>query len=121
MKKFLMMMVAVMAMSFSAQAKTVKTSFNVGGGCASMCKPRIEKAAKSVKGVLSASWNAETKQMKVVYDNKKTNEGKIMKAIAAVGHDTPKVKAPAAVYNKLPGCCQYRGAKRGAASCEHKM
>jgi len=35
--------------------------FTVSGNC-EMCKERIETAAKSVKGVLSASWSVETKK-----------------------------------------------------------
>jgi hypothetical protein len=32
----------------------------------------------------------------------------IQKAIAQIGHDTEKFKAPDEVYNKLPECCLYR-------------
>ncbi|HAT61849.1 MAG TPA: ATPase, partial [Prevotella sp.] len=48
MKKIIFMMIAMMAMTFAAQAKTVKTSFKVNGVCDQLCKPRIQNAAKSV-------------------------------------------------------------------------
>ena len=55
MKKVILTMLAVAAMSTTMQAKTVKTEIPVNGKCNEMCKPRIEKAAKSVSGVLSAT------------------------------------------------------------------
>ena len=81
--------------------------FPVSGNC-EMCKDRIENAARSVRGVTEATWNIETKQLDVKYDNMVTNTDDIKKAIAAVGHDTDKFKAPDDVYNKLPECCLYR-------------
>lgn len=81
--------------------------FSVSGNC-EMCKERIEKAAKSVKGVLSASWDVNTRKMNVEYNSKETSKDAIQKAIAKVGHDTEKVKANDNVYNNLPDCCKYR-------------
>lgn len=79
----------------------------VSGNC-EMCKDRIETAAKSVSGVTLADWNTETKMLNVQFDGLKTNSNTIQKAIAAVGHDTEKYKAPDDVYKKLPECCLYR-------------
>lgn len=107
MKKIILMFVAIMAMAVSGQAKTVKKTFFVNGACG-MCKTRIQKTAKAVPGVMSAAWDQKTKQCSVVFDNKKTSVDKIEKALAAVGHDAGKYKAPQAVYDKLPGCCKYR-------------
>lgn len=114
MKKIIFMMIAMMAMTFAVQAKTVKTSFKVNGVCDQLCKPRIQNAAKSVKGVLSASWDSKTKVCKVVFDDHKTSKEKIEKAITTAGHDAGNFKASDAAYNKLPGCCKYRSAgKKG--------
>lgn len=107
MKKLMMTMIAALAIAGAAQAKTVKTTFAVGGAC-EMCKARIEKTASAVPGVVSAKWSKSTKKLALVYDNKKTTPAKVQKALAAVGHDAGKVKASNAVYNKLPGCCKYR-------------
>lgn len=108
MKKVMMTLIAALAMSGAAQAKTVKTTFKVGGGCVEMCKPRIENAAKKVNGVVSAKWNQKTQKLVLVYDNTKTNAVKVEKAIAASGHDAGNIKASEGSYNKLPGCCKYR-------------
>jgi len=81
-------------------------SVKVAGNC-DMCKDRIEKAAKSVAGVSSANWEAETQILHLNFDAQKTNIDIIQKAIADVGHDTEKFKAKDATYRELHGCCQY--------------
>ena len=106
MKKVLFTLAAFLMMS-AAEAKTVKTTFEVKGNC-DMCQKRIEKAAMGVKGVTSARWNKKDGMLSLVYDNKQTTPEKVQKALAAVGHDTGKFKADNAVYDKLPGCCKYR-------------
>jgi Cu(I)/Ag(I) efflux system membrane fusion protein len=82
-------------------------SFRVEGNC-SMCKDRIEKAALSLDGVKAADWGIESKQMAVRFDPGRVELMEIHRAIAAVGHNTDEVKAPDAVYEKLPACCLYR-------------
>lgn len=82
-------------------------SFNVAGNC-EMCKDRIETAAKSVKGVISAMWDLNTKNLHIEFNPKQTNTNTVQKAIAKAGHDTQNVKADLAVYNSLPECCKYR-------------
>lgn len=113
-----MTMIAAVAMSVAVQAKTVKTTFNVNGGHASMSKERIEKAAKGVPGVVSAKWNGDNHQLALVYDNTKTNPQKVQKAIAAVGHDAGNIKASDAAYNKLPACCKYRGNAKSSSNAK---
>jgi mercuric ion binding protein len=88
-----------------AGTKTEKV--DVKGNCG-MCESRIEKAVKAVDGVSKADWNKENKQLEVVFDETKTDLDKVEVAIAKVGHDTPKHKAPDAVYKELPDCCLYR-------------
>jgi len=80
--------------------------FEVGGAC-EMCKDRIEKAARSVDGVSSAEWSIENHILHLSYNSKKVKLGNVHKAIAAVGHDTEKERAPDSVYNNLPDCCLY--------------
>ena len=87
-----------------AQSKT--ENILVNGNCG-MCEKRIEKAALVVNGVSKADWNKETKKLKIVFDDTKTNTDKIEIAVAAVGHDTKNHKAKTEVYDKLPGCCKY--------------
>jgi hypothetical protein len=43
----------------------------------------------------------------VHFDAKKVKPTKIHQAVAAVGHDTDKVRAEDKVYNKLHECCLY--------------
>ena len=79
----------------------------VSGNC-EMCKDRIETAAKSVSGVMSAEWSAEKQMLHAEFDPAKTSSDAIQKAIAKVGHDTDKYKAPDNIYKELPECCLYR-------------
>jgi membrane fusion protein, copper/silver efflux system len=81
--------------------------FGVSGNC-EMCKERIENAAKSVTGVLSAVWDVNSKKITVEYDDTRVSLDNIQEAIARAGHDTEKFKAPDEVYNNLPECCLYR-------------
>jgi Cu(I)/Ag(I) efflux system membrane fusion protein len=81
--------------------------FDVSGNC-EMCMERIETTAKSVKGVVSASWDINTKKILVRYNGSVTSLDAIQKAIADSGHDNVKYRAPDDVYNKLPECCLYR-------------
>ena len=106
MKKVMMMALAVL-LAGAAEAKTVKTTFEVKGNCG-MCQTRIEKAAKAIKGVTSARWNKNSGELALVYDNKQTTPEKVQEALAKAGHDTGKYKADQKTYNALPACCKYR-------------
>ena len=102
----LTVILAFVALSASAQTKNVKTNIKVYGNCA-MCKKRIETALDT-KGVKQAIWDSKTKELQVVYVSSKISEQEIHQLVAAVGHDTDKVKANDEVYAELPFCCLYR-------------
>lgn len=80
--------------------------FTVTGVCG-MCQKRIEKAAL-IPGVMSATWNQELQQLKVIYKPKKVTLKDIRSAVAGVGHDTDEIKASNEAYAQLPVCCAYR-------------
>ncbi|GHU57007.1 hypothetical protein FACS189411_09280 [Bacteroidia bacterium] len=108
MKKVILLMVAVLFMATNGlSAKDTESTLKVEGAC-SMCKSRIEKAAKSVKGVTTAEWNKETKVLKLAFDSDKAKLETISKTIAKSGYDTANDKASDKVYNALPECCHYR-------------
>jgi len=88
-----------------SQTATRVESYFVKGNC-SMCKSRIEKAAKN-SGAKHAEWIAEEQKLYVEFDPNKTSEDSILQKIANYGHDNEKYKAKNAVYNNLPGCCLY--------------
>jgi Cu(I)/Ag(I) efflux system membrane fusion protein len=87
--------------------KSVHTQFTVKGNC-ELCKARIEKAAKSVKGVKMAMWEQKTKLLHLQYDPSATTPKTVMQAIAKAGHDAGSIKASTAAYKALPSCCQYK-------------
>ena len=104
-----MSILVIFTLSAQAQkaSKTSKVKFEVDGVC-QMCKDRIEKTVMLTKGVKFASWNVDTKELYCIYNNKKTSELDIKKALAAVGHDTKEIKATQEAYDKLDICCRYR-------------
>jgi periplasmic mercuric ion binding protein len=121
MKTFKMFLFASLLTSFSlvsfAQEKT--EAFKVSGECG-MCQTKIEKAAKTA-GASFASWDTETKELKITFDSKSTDRSKIQQAIAKVGYDTPDYKATKEAYDKLHGCCKYEreSASTNAAKDKH--
>lgn len=90
-----------------AQEKNKKDTFEVKGNCG-MCKARIEKASVQLKGVKYASWNVDSKELSVIYNESKCSISDIKEAISKVGHDTDEFTADNEVYEKLPDCCKYR-------------
>lgn len=96
-----------MDMKSAPASKGEHAMFKVAGNC-DVCKARIEEAAQSVAGVISANWEADKQLVHVQLDPSKTNEDAVQKAIALAGHDTEKYKASDSTYNKLPECCLYR-------------
>lgn len=91
---------------FAQKANIKNETFKVSGNC-EMCQSTIEKAAKSIKGVSAASWNMDTKMLKVSYDSK-VDAKTIHQAIANAGYETSLVKANPKSYAKLASCCQYK-------------
>ena len=124
MKKVLLSIAVIAAMTFTSckneakkDTKTISTevskevaladlTFGVRGNCG-MCKSTIEKAANSVEGVVSATWDVDKKKVDVSFDENKTAAMTIHNAIAASGYDTEKVAGSEEAYKGLPGCCKY--------------
>lgn len=77
-------------------------------GLCEMCKDRIEKTAKSVAGVSSATWDMKTRELHLNFDAHQTNLKTISKSIAKAGHETNLDKADQEAYDALPGCCKYK-------------
>lgn len=106
--KQLLLILAVLVTSVSiAQNKNAKATMEVDGVCG-MCKARIEKAAIRTKGVKSAVWSIETHELKLIYDERKTDLKTIAKKLAEVGHDTKDIKATDEAYDSVHPCCRYR-------------
>ncbi|HEV7783121.1 MAG TPA: heavy-metal-associated domain-containing protein, partial [Chitinophagaceae bacterium] len=78
---------SIAALSFAlvttASAQTTTETFKVSGNCG-MCKTKIEKAAKEA-GAKSAEWNADTKNLTVIFKSSTTNTAKIQESIAKSG------------------------------------
>ncbi|MDG1714556.1 cation transporter [Lacinutrix sp.] len=107
MKKVTLVLTFLITTVTFAQNKNERTSLEVDGVCL-MCKKRIEKASLNTKGVKSAIWNVETHELKLIFDERKTNLETIQKSIVAVGHDTKTLKATDEAYETVHPCCKYR-------------
>ena len=110
MKNIILLLLVFLA-GFSIQAqekknKNAKYVTEVNGNCED-CQKRIQKAAYTVPGVKSASWNIETHQLSLIINEQKTTALAVKKAIAKIGHDTDEVKASNEVYENLHECCKY--------------
>ena len=124
MKKVILSIAVITAMAFTSckneakkETKTIATevskevaivdlTFGVRGNCG-MCKSTIEKAANSIEGVASATWDVDKKKVDDYFDANKTNAMTIHNAIAASGYDTEKGEGSEEAYKDLPGCCKY--------------
>jgi len=103
----IIILVAFVGFTANAQDKNARTIIEVDGLCG-MCKKRIETAAIKTKGVKSAVWNVETKELSLIYNAQKTDVKNISANVAAVGHDTKEIKATDEQYNSVHACCLYR-------------
>ena len=96
-------------LSTTVLAQEKSTSFKVSGNC-SMCKRKIENAAKTA-GASSINWDSNKQAALVTFDTAKVSVETIQKQIAGVGYDTEKFRADDKAYNSLPGCCRYERVK----------
>lgn len=107
MKKIVTIITVLIATLSFAQNKNTRASIEVDGVCM-MCKTRIEKASLNTKGVKSAIWDVKTHELKLIFDERKTNLDAIQNSIVAVGHDTKTLKATDEAYATVHPCCMYR-------------
>ncbi|WP_452597242.1 heavy-metal-associated domain-containing protein [Pontimicrobium sp. MEBiC01747] len=107
MKQYIIMIAFLVSTVTFAQNKNARASIEVDGVCM-MCKQRIEKASLKTKGVKSAVWNVKTHELKLIFDERKTDLETIQKKIASVGHDTKTIKATDEAYASVHPCCKYR-------------
>ncbi len=106
-KSLLIIAVMLIGATNLAQNKNAKATIEVDGVCG-MCKERIEKASIQAKGVKIATWDVETHQLDLIFNEKKTDLATIQQSIADTGHDTQDIKAKDEVYNVINPCCKYR-------------
>lgn len=106
-KVILVILVSLVTLTAFSQKKSAVHKFEVNGVC-EMCKERIEETCLATKGVKYATWNVETKQLKVIINEKKTSALTVKENLAKIGHDSKEVKASDEAYNNLHECCKYR-------------
>lgn len=70
------------------------------------CGIMLKKELKYIKGVKFAFLDATAMTFSVEYNSEKTTPAEIRTAISKLGYDADDVKADAAAYQKLDGCCK---------------
>jgi periplasmic mercuric ion binding protein len=113
---FAVILFSFVTMNTQAQnASLTSQTIKVWGNCG-MCKTTIEKAAKKA-GTTSASWDEDSKELKVSFDTLKTSAQQIQMAIAKAGYDTQDLTGDNNAYKKLPACCKYERKAAAVFSC----
>lgn len=84
----------------------VNSEFKVWGNCG-MCKKTIESSLEGAPGIVSASWDKDTKMMSLVFDTTQTNVTNVQKLIASSGYDTEMFTGDNQAYSDLHECCKY--------------
>lgn len=113
--KSLVLLISLSLSAFIGHAQKTKTTESVAietriycdhcKTCES-CGGRLEQAVYAIKGVKRVDIDDQKKQIKVVFNNKKTNIDQIRETIAASGYDADGVKALPQAYEKLDDCCK---------------
>ncbi|GGD13879.1 heavy-metal-associated domain-containing protein [Hyunsoonleella pacifica] len=107
MKNIITIAILLIATTTYAQNKNAKASMEVDGVCG-MCKARIEKTCLNTKGVKYAQWDVDTHELKLIFDERKTDTTSIKAQVLAVGHDVKNERATDEAYAKVHPCCKYR-------------
>ena len=90
-----------------AQGRNVEeVEITVLGNCG-MCKDRIERAALTVRGVRSATWNHQEQKLTLAFRTDRTDLETIERAIAKAGHDTENFITDEETHANLHHCCIY--------------
>ncbi len=93
-------------LSGAKKNKNAQYAFEVNGNC-EQCQKRIQKAAFSVSGVKSASWDIASHELTVIINEQKCTVLEVKNAISKAGHDTDETRATDEDYERLHYCCQY--------------
>jgi periplasmic mercuric ion binding protein len=108
MKKYLIIYCIAIFAIVSCQKESpsiVEKKIWVRGNC-DMCKERIETQITAIKGVKSAVWNVDTKELTVKFDSLNTQLSQIEKMVASSGHATKNTASTEKSINELPECCK---------------
>ncbi|MBI3512417.1 MAG: heavy-metal-associated domain-containing protein [Bacteroidetes bacterium] len=99
-------MAFITPLKMNAQAANVTQTVKIKTSAeCDMCKSRIEKEVRAMKGVKSADLDLTTKILTVEYNPKKISPENIRTAISNIGYDADDVKANNRSQKELPKCC----------------
>jgi len=100
------LLIAILGLfSFTTKAASETITFKVNGTTA--CEAQIETLITSLEGVTSATWDATTKIITIVFDNESINADRFYLILAEGGYDNQELHARKGNYDKLPSECKY--------------
>ena len=105
--KRILLIAAALLLTVAANARVVEKTYTVRGHCG-MCKNRIETVAKGFEGVQAVAYDLQAQRLTLTYETRQVKPKTVLKAIAAIGYDADRFKAPQEAYDRLEGCCKYR-------------
>lgn len=94
--------------SFAEDVVLEKAKIKTSAQC-DMCKDRIEKAMKDVKGISNPVLNVDTKFFTADFNPKVITLDGIRSELNKIGYDADDTQASKKAYNKLPKCCKKGG------------
>lgn len=104
-----LMLVAFIALfSLKATAQSTEIIIKTSAQCKE-CKETLEAKVIDCKGVKFVELDMESKDLKVVYNSKKTNPELIRKYISDIGYNADDVAANPEAVEKLSPCCRPDG------------
>lgn len=92
-------------LSYSASAASETTTFFVNGNTS--CEEQIELVITNIDGVTSASWDATSKMITIVFENQTIQKDRFFVALAESGYDNQELQAKKYNYDKLSEACKY--------------
>ncbi|MFA5832694.1 MAG: heavy metal-associated domain-containing protein [Bacteroidota bacterium] len=93
MKKYIVLITVVFALSVFAKDKTKTISLSISGMTCQSCASTVEKALKGVSGVTKAKVDLNDKKATVTYASAKTSTSSLIKAVVDAGFDAHEGKA----------------------------
>ena len=105
-------LVFVFALTLASFAGEKKVEIKVDGMTCNACVNKVKASLEKTDGVKSAQVSLENNSAIVVYDDSKTDESSLKKAINAIGFKAVDCKAD---VGKKGGCCD-----KAKASCDDK-
>lgn len=87
------------------QNDTLTVTFKVNGNAS--CKTSIESILTSQAGIISATWDATSKIITVVFNSTQIKTSDLYSLLALAGYDNAELRSKQSAYDALSAECKY--------------